>query len=246
MEFNYVNNPPTSIDELLRLASTVPTYKPKSKESLDYDLFESQVKLLHQSKNVTKTSITECKRWSLTTIVATVTALLAVLITWCTRILLQYKYAVAQQYLTPPIQLSNTTSTTITTTFVKITTTFLILSGINVLFTALAAAVVIFIAPIAAGSGIPEIKCLLNGIKIPHVVRIKTLVAKTVGVILSVAGGLPLGKEGPMIHIGAVIGAGLSQGKSTTCGVDTGFSKLSMFRNDHGKYVEEKTKRKSI
>ena len=47
-----------------------------------------QVKLLHQSKNVTKTSITECKRWSLTTIVATVTALLAVLITWCTRTLL--------------------------------------------------------------------------------------------------------------------------------------------------------------
>jgi len=34
----------------------------------------------------------------------------------------------------------------------------------------------------------------LNGIKIPHVVRIKTLVCKVVGVILSVAGGLSIGK----------------------------------------------------
>ena len=28
------------------------------------------------------------------------------------------------------------------------------------------------------------------------------------------------------------VGAGLSQGKSTTCGIDTGFSKFSEFRND--------------
>ena len=27
--------------------------------------------------------------------------------------------------------------------------------------------------PIAAGSGIPQIKCYLNGVKIPHVVRLK-------------------------------------------------------------------------
>lgn len=27
--------------------------------------------------------------------------------------------------------------------------------------------------PVAAGSGIPQIKCYLNGVKIPHVVRLK-------------------------------------------------------------------------
>lgn len=27
--------------------------------------------------------------------------------------------------------------------------------------------------PVAAGSGIPQIKCFLNGVKIPHVVRLK-------------------------------------------------------------------------
>ena len=48
--------------------------------------------------------------------------------------------------------------------------------------------------PVAAGSGIPQIKCYLNGVKIPCVVRIKTLVCKVVGVILSVVGGLAIGK----------------------------------------------------
>ena len=43
--------------------------------------------------------------------------------------------------------------------------------------------------PVAAGSGIPEIKCYLNGVKVPHVTRIGTLVAKAVGVLFSVAGG---------------------------------------------------------
>ena len=41
--------------------------------------------------------------------------------------------------------------------------------------------------------------------KVPRVVRIKTLVCKAVGVTLSVLGGLAVGKEGPMIHSGAVI-----------------------------------------
>ena len=41
----------------------------------------------------------------------------------------------------------------------------------------------------AAGSGIPEIKCYLNGIKVPHVTRFTTLISKALGVLFSVAGG---------------------------------------------------------
>ena len=41
----------------------------------------------------------------------------------------------------------------------------------------------------AAGSGIPEIKCFLNGVKVPHVTRLFTLLAKAIGVLFSVAGG---------------------------------------------------------
>ena len=69
--------------------------------------------------------------------------------------------------------------------------------------------------------------------KIPHVVRIKTLICKVVGVVFSVAGGLAVGKEGPMIHTGAVIAAGISQGRSTTFSKD--FHMFEMFRTDHEK-----------
>ncbi|KAB0400131.1 hypothetical protein E2I00_010276, partial [Balaenoptera physalus] len=68
--------------------------------------------------------------------------------------------------------------------------------------------------PVAAGSGIPEIKCYLNGVKVPGIVRLRTLLCKVFGVLFSVAGGLFVGKEGPMIHSGAVVGAGLPQFQS--------------------------------
>uniref|UniRef100_A0A2K5LN37 Chloride channel protein n=1 Tax=Cercocebus atys TaxID=9531 RepID=A0A2K5LN37_CERAT len=68
--------------------------------------------------------------------------------------------------------------------------------------------------PVAAGSGIPEVKCYLNGVKVPGIVRLRTLLCKVLGVLFSVAGGLFVGKEGPMIHSGSVVGAGLPQFQS--------------------------------
>lgn len=50
-----------------------------------------------------------------------------------------------------------------------------------------------YFQPIAAGSGIPLVKCYLNGVKVPRIVRFKTLVVKVVGVITSVIGGLGKG-----------------------------------------------------
>ena len=38
-----------------------------------------------------------------------------------------------------------------------------------------------------------------------------------------------------MIHSGAVVAAGLSQGKSTSLGLDTSWTKFQPFRNDHEK-----------
>nr|XP_034974731.1 chloride transport protein 6 [Zootoca vivipara] len=87
------------------------------------------------------------------------------------------------------------------------------LLGFNLTFVFLASLLVL-IQPVAAGSGIPEIKCYLNGVKVPGIVRLRTLVCKALGVLFSVAGGLFVGKEGPMIHSGAVVGAGLPQFQS--------------------------------
>ena len=57
-----------------------------------------------------------------------------------------------------------------------------------------------YIEPLSGGSGIPEIKCFLNGIDLPRIVRFKTLACKVVGLVFSVAAGLPLGMEGPMVR----------------------------------------------
>uniref|UniRef100_A0A3Q2DI11 Chloride channel 6 n=1 Tax=Cyprinodon variegatus TaxID=28743 RepID=A0A3Q2DI11_CYPVA len=78
------------------------------------------------------------------------------------------------------------------------------------------ASVLVLIEPVASGSGIPEIKSYLNGVKIPGIVRLRTFLCKAGGVLFSVAGGLFVGKEGPMIHSGAIVGAGLPQFQSIT------------------------------
>ncbi|XP_035733197.1 H(+)/Cl(-) exchange transporter 7-like [Vespa mandarinia] len=103
----------------------------------------------------------------------------------------------------------------------------------NLIPVLIGALLVSYVEPVAAGSGIPQVKCYLNGIKVPRVVRIKTLAVKIIGVICTVVGGLAGGKEGPMIHSGAVVAAGISQGKSTTFKKDLGIFKY--FREDHEK-----------
>ncbi|KAK2587410.1 hypothetical protein KPH14_003124 [Odynerus spinipes] len=103
----------------------------------------------------------------------------------------------------------------------------------NIIPVFIGAILVSYIEPVAAGSGIPQVKCYLNGIKVPRVVRIKTLAVKTIGVVCTVVGGLAGGKEGPMIHSGAIVAAGISQGKSTTFKKDLGIFKY--FREDHEK-----------
>ncbi|XP_044068744.1 chloride transport protein 6 isoform X2 [Siniperca chuatsi] len=89
------------------------------------------------------------------------------------------------------------------------------------------ASVLVLVEPVAAGSGIPEIKSYLNGVKIPGIVRLRTFLCKAAGVLFSVAGGLFVGKEGPMIHSGAIVGAGLPQ---LFCSMSATFT-LNFFRS---------------
>ncbi|CAK5281533.1 unnamed protein product [Mycena citricolor] len=61
----------------------------------------------------------------------------------------------------------------------------------------------------AAGSGIPEIKTILSGtvgFVIHGYLGGRTLFTKAVGLALSVASGLSLGKEGPFVHIASCVG----------------------------------------
>lgn len=58
----------------------------------------------------------------------------------------------------------------------------------------------------AAGSGVAEVKVILSGFVLHGFLGLKTLIVKTFALILSVASGLSLGKEGPFVHIAACVG----------------------------------------
>ena len=72
---------------------------------------------------------------------------------------------------------------------------------VAVIFAALSASLVRTFAPYACGSGIPEIKTILSGFVIRGYLGKWTFLIKSVAIILAVAAGLSLGKEGPMVHM---------------------------------------------
>ena len=70
---------------------------------------------------------------------------------------------------------------------------------------ALTAAALTRWSPEAAGSGIPHVKAYLNGNRLDGALRPRTLVAKVLGIICCVSLGMPAGREGPMVHTGAIV-----------------------------------------
>ncbi|KAJ0077975.1 hypothetical protein Patl1_36666 [Pistacia atlantica] len=84
----------------------------------------------------------------------------------------------------------------------------------NMVLAIIASALCAFIAPAAAGSGIPEVKAYLNGIDAHSILAPSTLFVNIFGSIFGVAAGLVVGKEGPMVHTGACIANLLGQGGS--------------------------------
>ena len=103
------------------------------------------------------------------------------------------------------------------------------------MFLVLCSGLLCWFEPAAAGSGIPEIKAYLNGVNLNNVVRMPVLAAKVLGMCFSCAAGLPLGKEGPMIHAGSIIGAAVSQGNTISYGFDTSWNVFQDLRNDYTK-----------
>ncbi|CAL0328677.1 unnamed protein product [Lupinus luteus] len=107
---------------------------------------------------------------------------------------------------------------------------FLLYAGLNMGLAAAAAALCAFIAPAAAGSGIPEVKAYLNGVDAHSILAPSTLFVKIFGSILGVSAGFVVGKEGPMVHTGACIASLLGQGGSRKYGLT--WKGFRYFKND--------------
>ncbi|XP_072224244.1 H(+)/Cl(-) exchange transporter 7 isoform X1 [Leuresthes tenuis] len=188
-------------------------------ESLDYDNIENQL-FLEEERRMSFMSFRclEISRWVVCGLIGFLTGLIACFIDIVVEQLAGIKYRVIKENIVKFTEAGG------------LSISLILWAVLNSSFVMLGAIIVAFFEPIAAGSGIPQIKCYLNGVKIPRVVRLKTLVVKVCGVICSVVGGLAVGKEGPMIHSGAVVAAGVSQGRSTSLKRD--FKIFEYFRRD--------------
>ncbi|XP_039679099.1 chloride channel protein 2-like isoform X7 [Perca fluviatilis] len=75
------------------------------------------------------------------------------------------------------------------------------------------------LAPQAVGSGIPEMKTILRGVVLKEYLTFKTFVAKVIGLTCALGSGMPLGKEGPFVHIASLCAALLSKFMSLFGGI---------------------------
>uniref|UniRef100_A0A1A8MUS5 Chloride channel protein n=2 Tax=Nothobranchius TaxID=28779 RepID=A0A1A8MUS5_9TELE len=188
-------------------------------ESLDYDNIENQL-FLEEERRMSFGGFRclEISRWVVCGLIGFLTGLVACCIDIVVEEMAGLKYKVIKENIVKSTEAGG------------LSISLILWAVLNCAFVMVGAIMVACFEPIAGGSGIPQIKCYLNGVKIPRVVRLKTLVVKVLGVMCSVVGGLAVGKEGPMIHSGAVIAAGVSQGRSTSLKRD--FKMFEYFRRD--------------
>uniref|UniRef100_A0A096MWD0 Chloride voltage-gated channel 1 n=1 Tax=Papio anubis TaxID=9555 RepID=A0A096MWD0_PAPAN len=131
--------------------------------------------------------------------------LLMALVSWCmdyvsAKSLQAYKWSYAQMRPSLPLQ------------FLVWVTFPLVLILFSALFCHL-------ISPQAVGSGIPEMKTILRGVVLKEYLTIKAFVAKVVALTAGLGSGIPVGKEGPFVHIASICAAVLSKFMSVFCGV---------------------------
>lgn len=67
------------------------------------------------------------------------------------------------------------------------------------------------VAPQSIGSGIPEMKTILRGVALKEYLTFRTLIAKVIGLTATLGSGMPLGKEGPFVHIASIVATLLSK-----------------------------------
>lgn len=72
------------------------------------------------------------------------------------------------------------------------------------------ARIIVKFVPACAGSGIPEVKCMLSGERLTGYLSFRVAAAKALGLGLASSAGLQIGKEGPFVHFATCISARLT------------------------------------
>jgi len=76
----------------------------------------------------------------------------------------------------------------------------------SLLFVGIASLLTVYVAPATMGSEVAEAMGLLNGVNVPDYISLKVFIVKFLGVAFAVSGGLCAGKEGPLVHMGSIVG----------------------------------------
>lgn len=186
-------------------------------ESLDYDIIENDLyKESQRNKTKKEKIIATVSNWLIFLCIGIFTGLIAACISISVEKLSHVRWHFAQEKVKEDKVVG-----------------WIGFSGMAVAYVAIAAFLVVFVAPGAGGSGIPELKSYLNGTNLQNVFTLKALIAKVIGIVFAVAGGLVCGKEGPLVHTGAVVALVLCHMPKLPKLL--GWEKLKQFRNDHDK-----------
>ncbi|KAL4855536.1 Chloride channel protein A [Chlorella vulgaris] len=164
-------------------------------EAQDFDPAENDIQrefAVHRSEHDYATA--ETWKWLLSILIGAVMGVLAFLVDWGIESMNGFKFAAVRA------------SVADSGGFV---TPYLTHVGISLMFALVAGGLISFVEPLAAGSGIPEVKTYLNGVHIKGLLTIRTLVTKLSGITFSIAAGLIAGKEGPFVHGGGIVGGGI-------------------------------------
>jgi chloride channel 7 len=88
----------------------------------------------------------------------------------------------------------------------NIALSWLAYSSFSTALVAVAAAMSLYWGPGAIGSGVAETMGMVNGYNYHGFIGVPTLITKIFGVVFAVSGGMKVGKEGPLAHIGSLLG----------------------------------------
>ncbi|CAI7763043.1 unnamed protein product [Closterium sp. NIES-54] len=173
--------------------------KPIQHESLDYEVLESAI---HDEDWRSRTRVEHLQytllKWLFVLLVGAATGAVAFFINMGVENIAGFKYQMVRKYMKTESLFAG----------------FLILVCSDVSLVLFSSVLCNVISMEAAGSGIPDVKAYLNGVDAPRIFAAKTLFVKIFGSIGSIAGGLAVGKEGPLVHTGACIANVLGQGGS--------------------------------
>ncbi|KAH9331624.1 hypothetical protein KI387_003732, partial [Taxus chinensis] len=168
-------------------------------ESLDYEIIENDL-FKHDWRSRSRVQIFQyiILKWTLAFLIGIITGLVGFFNNLAVENIAGLKFVITSNYMLEK----------------RYMLAFAVYAGSNLVLALLSALLCAYIAPAAAGSGIPEVKAYLNGVDAPAILAPSTLFVKIFGSIGAVSASLHVGKEGPLVHTGACIASLLGQGGS--------------------------------